>query len=83
MGSAVPDVGGSSRAVILSGRSLFRFSGDIANSADDMPLLPEVLRKVVIQRLRRENGRMGGIGSRRLSHTVTKFLLVPAEDLTS
>lgn len=46
MGSTVPEVGASTRAVMLSGRSLFRFSGDISESLDDMPLLPETLRNV-------------------------------------
>ncbi|GEM_PF-2473517 len=44
MGSTVPGVGASSRAMLLSGRSLFRFSGDLTDSKDDMPLLPEILR---------------------------------------
>ena len=30
---------------MLSGRSLFRFSGDVREVDDDMPLLPEILRK--------------------------------------
>ncbi len=44
MGSTVPEVGASTRAVMLSGRSLFRFSGDVSDSLDDMPLLPGTLR---------------------------------------
>lgn len=45
MGSSVPSVGASTRAVMLSGRSLFRFAGDVSEADDDMPLLPEVLRE--------------------------------------
>lgn len=44
MGGRDGDVSASSRAMMMSGRSLFRFSGPVTELEDDMPLLPEVLR---------------------------------------
>lgn len=45
MGSTSGAVCAPSRAMLMSGRSLFRFTGDVFNLQDDFPLLPEALKQ--------------------------------------